>query len=175
MVDETSTNRIIGDFLEVNASMIEKREKSKFPKFISNYIWKKDKSKLLKNLETFRNSNYILKLENISELALYVFNNFDEKNYKSIIKVKVDELITYNNMEMILKFENITAIFNFNSNETTFEVKIMELLENDNRNNFNFTLHKLSGNKNLSILNKINIELKDVLCDYIYEIISSYK
>ena len=175
MIDEISMNRIIGDFLEVNASMIEKREKSKLPKFISNYIWKKDRQKLIKNIETLRNSNYILRLENISELSLYIFNNFDEKKYKSIIKVKVDELITYNSMEMILKFDNITAIFELNSNETTFDVKIMELLENDNRNNFNFTLHKLSNNKNLSILDKISIELKDVLCDYIYDIISSYK
>ena len=175
MIDESNTNRIIGDFLEVNASMIEKREKSKFPKFISNYIWKKDRDKLLKNIDTLKNSNYILTLENISELSLYIFNNFDEKRYKSIIKVKVDELITYSNMEMIMKFENITAIFDFNSSESTFEIKIMELLDNDNRNNFNFTLHKLSSSKNLSILEKINIELKNILCDYIYEIISSYK
>jgi hypothetical protein len=175
MIDEISMNRIIGDFLEVNASMIEKREKSKLPKFISNYIWKRDRNKLLKNIDTLKNSNYVLSLENISELSLYIFNNFDDKKYKSIIKVKIDKLITYENMEMLLKFDNITAIFEFSANETTFDVKIMELSENDTRNNFNFTLHKLSSNKSFSILDRINTELKNVLCDYVYEIISSYK
>lgn len=175
MVDEKNTNRIIGDFLEVNAYILEKREKSKFPKFIKNKIWKKDKDKLIKNIDILRKSNYILTLENISELAYYIFNNFDNKEYKSIIKVKLDELVTYNIMEAILKFENITAIFDINSNESTFEVKIMEVLDTEDRNNFDFTLHRLSSSSNLSILNKINTEMKNVLCDYIYEIISSYK
>jgi hypothetical protein len=174
MIDQESTNRIIGDFLEVNASMIEKREKSKLPKFISNIIWENDKKKLLKNVDTLRNSNYILTMENISELSLYIFNNFDDKKYKSIFLVKVNELITYENMETVVKFDNITAIFDFNSNDNTFDIKIMEILDNGNRNNFNFTLHKLHNNT-IPIINKINDELRNVLCDYIYEIISLYK
>lgn len=174
MIDQESTNRIIGDFLEVNASMIEKREKSKLPKFISNIIWENDKKKLLKNVDILRNSNYILTMENISELSLYVFNNFDDKKYKSIFLVKVNELITYENMETVVKFDNITAIFDFNSNDNTFDIKIMEKLDNGNRNNFNFTLHKLHNNT-IPIINKINDELRNVLCDYIYEIISLYK
>jgi hypothetical protein len=103
MIDETSMNRIIGDFFELNASMIEKREKSKFPKFISNIIWKNDKKKLIKNVESLRNSNYILTMQNIAELSLYVFNNFDDKKYKSIFLVKVNKVISYDTMEMVLK------------------------------------------------------------------------
>ena len=174
MIDETNNNRIIGDFLEVNASMVEKREKSKFPKFISNYIWNNDKKKLLKNIETLRGSNYILNMQNIAELSLYVYNNFDDHKYKSIFMVKIDKLITYDNMEMVMKFDNITAIFDFNNEEGTFDIKIMETLDNGNRNNFNFTLHALS-NKNIDVLERINNELKNVLCNYIYDIISLYK
>ena len=174
MIDQKSMDRIIGDFLEVNASMIEKREKSKFPKFIANIIWKNDKKKLLKNIDTLRNSNYYLTMQNISELSLYVYNNFDEKQYKSIFLVKINELITYDNMEMVLKFENITAIFDFNSNDNTFDIKIMELNENEERNNYNFTLHRLNVS-NIPIIKRINDELKNVLCDYIYDIISLYK
>ena len=50
----------------------------------------------------------------------------------------------------------------------------MELLDDGNRNNFNFTLHRLSSSKKLLILEKINDELKNIICDYIYDIISSY-
>jgi hypothetical protein len=174
MIDQESMNRIIGDFLEVNASMLEKREKSKFPKFIANIIWNNDRKKLLKNINTLRNSNYSLTMENISELSLYVFNNFDDKKYKSIFLVKVNKLLTYDNMEMVLKFDNITSIFDFNSNDNTFDVKIMEILDNDNRNNYNFTLHRLN-NSTVPVIGKINEELKNILCDYIYDIISLYK
>lgn len=175
MIDENSTSRIIGDFLEVNASMIEKRQKSKFPKFISNLIWKNDRKKLLKNIDILRNSNYIMTMKNISELSLYVFNNFDDKKYKSIFLVKIEELITYSNMEMVMKFDNVTAIFDFNSDDGTFDIKIMELLENGNRNNFNFTLHRMVTNKNITILDKINTELRNTLCDYVYDIISRFE
>lgn len=174
MIDQESMDRIIGDFLEVNASMVEKRQKSKFPKFIANIIWKNDKKKLLKNIDILRNSNYSLTMQNISELSLYVYNNFEDKQYKSIFLVKINELITYDNMEMVLKFENITAIFDFNSNDNTFDIKIMELNENEERNNYNFTLHRLNVS-NIPIIKKINDELKNVLCDYIYDIISLYK
>ena len=179
MIDETSMNRIIGDFFELNASMIEKREKSKFPKFISNIIWKNDKKKLIKNVESLRNSNYILTMQNIAELSLYVFNNFDDKKYKSIFLVKVNKVISYDTMEMVLKFKDklndITAIFDFNSNDNSFDIKITELDAEKNRHNYNFTLHRLVTNKSLSILDNINTELRNVLCDYIIETISQYK
>ena len=174
MVDEKDTHRIIGDFLEVNASMIEKREKSKFPKFISDYIWKKDVKLLLKNVEVLRNSGYILSMENLSELALYVHNNFDEKKYKSIFLVKIDKMITYDSMEMVVKFDNITAIFDFDNNSNTFDIKIMELSK-ENKNTYNYTLHRLVSEKNSSILYKINEELRNVLCDYIYDVLSLYQ
>lgn len=173
MINETSTNRIIGDFLEVNASMIEKREKSKLPKFLAKFIWKQDQKKLLKNVKLLRNSGYILSMENLSELALYVHNNFDDKKYKSIFLVKIDKMITYDCMEMIVKFDNITAIFDFDSNSNVFDIKIMEVFE-DNKNTYNFTLHRLKSDKNNPILFNINEELREVLCDYIIDIISLY-
>lgn len=178
MIDETNTNRIIGDFLEVNAAMIEKREKSKFPKPIAKFIWRQDQKKLLKNIKTLRDSGYILSMENLSELALYVYNNFDNKNYKSIFKVKIDKMITYNAMEMVVKYENITAIFDFDNNSNTFDIKILEL-EKDSvgeigKNTYNFTLHRLKSDKNNPVLYNINEELRGVLCDYITDIISLY-
>ena len=173
MIDETNTNRIIGDFLEVNASMIEKREKSKLPKFISKFIWKKDRNKLLKNIEILRNSGYILSMENLSELGLYVFNNFDEKKYKSIYLVKIDKMITYDSMEMVVKFDSITAVFDFDNNSNTFDIKLLQIMD-ENKMTYNFTLHRLINDNNNPLLFELNEELRNVLCDYIKDIISLY-
>ena len=118
-------------------------------------------------------------MQNIAELSLYVFNNFDDKKYKSIFLVKVNKVISYDTMEMVLKFKDklndITAIFDFNSNDNSFDIKITELDAEKNRHNYNFTLHRLVTNKSLSILDNINTELRNVLCDYIIETISQYK
>jgi len=175
MINETSTDRIIGDFLELNASMIEKREKSKLPKFIAKFIWKKDIEKLLKQVETLRNSNYILNMHNISELSFYIFNNFDEKNYKAIYLVKIDKILTYDTTETIVKFDNVIAIFDFDSNNDSFNVKIREKDELDQNINYNLTLHRLYNEASNDILSRINDALKNTLCDYIKEIISLYE
>ena len=174
MIDETSTDRIIGDFLELNASILQKREQSKFPKFISKFIWNNDKKKLLKQIEILRDSNYIMNLHNISELSFYIFNNFDDKKYKSIFLVKIEKMITYNIIETVIKFDNITAIIDINSDVDTFDIKILELDNDNNKNTYNYTLHKMSNN-NDDLLFKINDLLKETMCDYIYDIINLYK
>ena len=77
-------------------------------------------------------------------------------------------------MEMVVKFDNITAIFDFDNNSNTFDIKIMELSK-ENKNTYNYTLHRLVSEKNSSILYKINEELRNVLCDYIYDVLSLYQ
>ena len=175
MIDEVNNNRIIGDFLEVNASILEKREKSKFPKFISRFIWKNDIKKLLKEVEKFRNSGYILSMENISELMIYIFNNFDDKCYKSIIKIKTINAVTYDTMEMVMKFDNITAIFDYDGSLPTFELKVLTKDEQDQKITYEFTLHRLVKEKSNTILYKINEELRNIICDYINDVISLYE
>lgn len=175
MIDETSTNRIIGDFLELNASMIEKREKSKFLKPIARLIWKNDKKKLLKEIENFRNSGYIMNIANISELMIYIFNNFDDKAYKSIKKIKTIDAITYSTMEMVVKFENITAIFDYDNSMDTFELKVLTKDDEDQKITYSYTLHRMVKEKSNEILFKINEELRNVYCDYIVEIISAFE
>jgi hypothetical protein len=175
MINETSTNRIIGDFLELNASMIEKREKSKLPKFIARYIWKRDVKKLLNEVENLRNSGYIMNIGNISELMIYIFNNFDDKSYKSIKKIKTIDAITYSTMEMVMKFDNITAIFDYDNKSDTFELKILTKDELDQKITYEYTLHRMVKEKTNEVLYKINEELRNIYCDYIVEIISAFE
>ena len=151
MIDETSMDRIIGEFFELNASFLVKRETSKLPKFISRYIWNKNKKDLLKNIEILRDSDYVLSYTNISELALYVFNNFDDKKYKSIKLVRINKLINQSIMEVVIKFDNIKALLEFPQT------------------------NRLDSHRNNKVLSRLNKELKNILCDYIKDSISLYE
>lgn len=175
MIDETSMDRIIGEFFELNASFLVKRETSKLPKFISRYIWNKNKKDLLKNIEILRDSDYVLSYTNISELALYVFNNFDDKKYKSIKLVRINKLINQSIMEVVIKFDNIKALLEFPQTSTSFDLKIVLTDENEQNNSFNYTLNRLDSHRNNKVLSRLNKELKNVLCDYIKDSISLYE
>ena len=67
MIDIEKDYRIIGDFLEANASILEKKTKSKAPKFISELRHKRDLNKLINMLEKLRDSDYIMKIEKNSD------------------------------------------------------------------------------------------------------------
>lgn len=181
MIDENSMDRIIGDFFEINASILVKREKSKLPKFISKYIWKKNKNDILKNIEMLRNSDYILTYTNLTELFLYVFNNFDDKRYKSIQLVKMNKLINQSIIEVVVEFDNIKALLEFPQDSTSFELKIIEKDKVGQIKSFNHTLNKLNvvakgitSDKDTPV-SRLNKELKNILCDYIYDSISLYE
>ena len=174
MIDENSMNRIIGDFFELNASILEKREKSKLPKFLSRYIWKKNIRNIFKNIELLRNSDYVLNLFNITELATYIFNNFDDKKYKSIKLIKLTKLINYNSISIVIKFDNIQALIEFVENSTSFDLKITSKDNKEQTSTFNYTLNRLENSRN-NLVNILNKELRNVLCDYIYDSISLYE
>ena len=77
-------------------------------------------------------------------------------------------------MEMVLKFQDITAIFNYENGLPTFDVKILAKDELDQKATYEYTLHKLAKN-NSEILYKINEELRSLMSDYIIDVISLYE
>ena len=89
MIIEDRRSRIIGDFLEANALLVEKRTKSKLPKFISRVFYKKEVNKLIAMIRKLRESDYVLDAKELIELFTFINNNFDNHSYKSIIAVKV--------------------------------------------------------------------------------------
>ena len=175
MIDIEKDYRIIGDFLETNATILEKKIKSKAPKFISELRHKRDLNKLIKILEKLKNSDYIMKMEQISELFNFIYNNYDEHCYKSIVAIKiVRNGITFSNIEGAVQVENYVAVIRFNTNDTMFDF-IGTDTETNNR--IDITLNRLySDNPKYSkIISAINKELRSVMCDYILDIITRYK
>ena len=104
----SGTERIIGDFLEINADMIYQRDKSKLPKFLSRLRYKINNKKLIKRVEVFRNSDIYLSKDNIMELFNYLQNTF-ENDYDSIVKASFDKDTTISIYSFLDKIGNLSC------------------------------------------------------------------
>lgn len=113
----TNNSRIIGDFLEINADIIEHGAKSKLPKFIINLRKKKYKNRLKKSIQKLAESNMILDRDNLAEYFVFLYNNFPPNgNFKSTYQVKTmgEE---FERMEAVLKFEDIMCLIKINQDD----------------------------------------------------------
>lgn len=173
MINIEDGTRLIGDFLEINADIVERRFKSKLPKLLADIQEKYSRNKLIKTAKKIRESDNTLNLYNLSELFIYTFNNFPPNgNYKSIMISKVvDE---GNIIEAVIKFEDIVAIIDIDKKENIMDVNITQ-----NNNTF-FTRcgkllkHNKKDSKVDIILKRINKELLNMITDYIIETLEAY-
>lgn len=173
MINVEDSTRIIGDFLEINADIVERRFKSKLPKILANIEEKHSRNKLIKSAKKIQESNMILSIYNLSELFIYTFNNFPPNGkYKSIMISKV--VNDSNNIEAVIKFEDIVSIINIDKKENTIDVNITQ----DNNTFFTrcngLLKHSKKGSRVDIILMRINKELLNTITDYIIETLESY-
>ena len=171
-------DRIIGDFLEINADIVKQQVDSTLPAFISKLRAKYFRKKLLRSLHKLKKKHYVLTCKNIAELFTYTFNNFSPKgNYNSIkySKVKVDSE-SYFGIEGIVEFDNLTSIISMKSNDLYFEINTSITKDDGSKDQFNLTLQKMytDNNKYHDTIYKINEKLLDELISYIDSILNHY-
>lgn len=163
------TNRIIGDFLEINSDIISRQVKSKLPKFISNVVYNRYRKKLRKTVTKLQNSNMVLTKENLAEYFIYCYNNFPPKgSYRSVNKVLYNE--DTNKVEAIIKFESKQAIIDIEDNYDGFTIGVKDKdIDTGNWNNFSIHCIKLESNMNIAseVLKEINKQLLDDICIFI--------
>lgn len=176
----SGTERIIGDFLEINADMVYQRDKSKLPKFLSKIRYKMNNKKLLKRVEIFRNSNIYLTKNNILELFNHLQNSFDNK-YDCILKASFSETtITIYSFDkyvvdgtVTFDHGNFLGIINIEPPNNRFmEIRIRYYDKGEKIvNNYNFSIEKFD---NRFVLERLNFILKNFIADYIKSILDSY-
>lgn len=171
--------RIIGEFMEISADILQNQLNSKLPAFLAKIISKHQRKKLIKSCKKFRNSNYILDKYNISELIYYVYNNYPPKGeYGSICFAKIDPETT-DRVECVVmhgdKERIVKAIITIDLKLPTFELTIYDEYD-DKNNNYYIEVEKLStpGKKTEEPVVYINNILRNTMCDYINGIITKY-
>ena len=174
MIDINNNCRIIGDFFEINADILQKELNSKYPKFISKFIANRERNKLLRVVQKLRNSNHILNSSNLVEYISYIQNNLSESNsYKSVFFAKVNEELDL--AEAIIKFEDVKVLISISLKEQTLDIAIEYVLDNTIKK-YNIRCESLNRNDEIGPFIKIiNIVLLNDISDFITEYISAYK
>ena len=169
------SNRIIGDFLEINSDIVQQEFESKLPKFLKKLKFKKQRKRLLDNVDKLRNSNVILEADNLIEFFSYVYNNYPETSYKSIFKCKIDtESELY---EAIVQFDNQTSIITIEKdNYPKFNINSKVNVKDGISQGINIQVSKLFSDIETrnNILSAVNRVLLNDICDYIEEVIKPY-
>lgn len=174
MIEVENTRRIIGDFFEINADILQEELSSKYPKFISKWIANKKRNKLITIANKFRDSNHKLDSYNLIEYISYIQNNFsDTKSYKSVFLAKVSEDLRI--AEAIVKFDNYKVLISISLDFRMFDLTIDHDVEGSHRK-YDIHCDKLERDGEIGlILHEVNkILLKDI-SDFIIENISAYK
>lgn len=175
-MDKKDMSRIIGDFLEINADIIQQRESSKLPKFIANIRASYHHKKLIKAVNKFKKSKYILTKDNLAEFFAYTYNNFPPYgSYKSVLASKINDK-NANEIEGIIKFDSYKAVITIDKRYKKFDISIYNKVSQISSQSCSINVEKLYSEKEVSseLLSKINEKILEDMCDYILSIIMIY-
>lgn len=168
--------RIIGDFIEINADIYREKNESKYPKFIRVIIAKRRKRRLYKLNNKIRNSNMILNKSNITELFYYIFNNFPPKGqYKDISQVTIVDNNIIATVLLSVSDKWYKYIFNINTEDDFFDLTITKY-DREKEDTFYIQLKKLSNDtkETKEIIYNLNNCLINIICDYLNDVLEKY-
>ena len=178
MIDKNNMDRIIGDYLEINSDIVAREFNSKLPEFISKWISKKQRKKLLSSLYKFRDSDYVLDWINLIELFTYVYNNFEPDHSYGVINNTV--LSSEGRLEAFILFDNYQCLIYFDQlpiNYSEEDIKFNLKMRNINANNgIDIYLTKLKGTSKQvqDMVSELNYVLKNTITEYIESTLKKY-
>lgn len=175
MIDKYNMDRIIGEYIEVNADIIDQEFNSKFPKFIAKMIANKQRSKLLKSVDKFVDSEYVLSWMNLLEFFTLLNSNYYDEEYGHVKYVKFGEYALGKILEVAVIGKQYNAIIRFDQIQSPLppNMKFELIIRNNNNDSMDIYINKLSTElkKNTNIVKMLNDDLKVDIANYIYEIV----
>lgn len=172
-----STSRLIGDFLEINANILNDQFYSRYPKFLAKLIAKYYRSRLIKSAKKLKESNMILSIDNLTELFIYISSSYEGK-YKNITNIIINSNTVHSIIDATVNVDNISALITIDTAQPNIEL-VCKLLIDEAISSFNISLTELK-NKKMSlkryndIIDKLNNVLLCNMVDYILDSIVPY-
>lgn len=180
------SNRIIGDILEINSDIINKRIESKAPKFITNLKEKYYRYRLNKIIKSFK-KKLILDKFNLEELFSYILTYYEGK-YKCIQKIRQ---FTNNNdkndiyADIVVNEDNSSTISSYRYNITisndkpNMTITASEYCIDGSVNTMNYKVVNLytdnfKVNTNNNMITVLNNSLVDVLTSFLNEYLERF-
>jgi hypothetical protein len=121
-------NRIIGDFLEINAeiSYNESITKGFFKKLSMKSKCKKQRKRLVELLEDFVRSDYILTRDNIYEAFVYFYDSKDiyTPKYLKVFKPDNKEDDMSSRIEGLINYKHLMCLIHLDSDRNDFDLNV---------------------------------------------------
>ena len=121
-------NRIIGDFLEINAeiSYNESTTKGFFKKLSMKSKCKKQRKRLVELLEDFVRSNYILTRDNLYEAFVYFYDSRDiySPKYLKVFKPDTKEDDMSSRIEAVINYKHLMCLIHLDSDRSDFDLNV---------------------------------------------------
>ena len=161
-------NRLIGDFIEINADISNQQHNSKLPKFISKHRANRYRKRLIKSAKNIATSKMILNRDNLYEFFIYCYNNFKNGAFRSVFQVKADS--NYSKIQAVLKFDIYYVIIYIEKDKEVFDIDIKDRGADD-RKSCSVTVNELTSRnpKTSDLLKEVNAELLENISEYILQ------
>ena len=110
--------------MEINADISYNESTSKLPKFIKKMASKKQRKKLIEEIDKFAMSHYILNRNNVYEALVYFFDSKDiyKPKYLKVYKPDSDEID--DRIEGLIVFDYIECLLHLENNDDDIDISI---------------------------------------------------
>ena len=170
-------DRIIGDFLEINADITKWQFESKLPKFVAKFMANCKRKSLLKRVKRLSESGYVLNINNLIEFITYLYNNYPPKGkYGSIYQSKIVDDIEPHAIEAVFHHDVVTAVITIYGKESGMDINIQHKVSQATSNTYSLSRESLIGDESTvgRLIKTMNEILLIDICEYIAEIITGY-
>lgn len=171
-----NTNRIIGDFFEINSDIVYNEHTSKFPKFIARLISKYYRNKLIKKVDELSGNNMILETENVSEIFAYLYSSFPPKGKFGCIRLVSFNSIsqTYTstisfNVDNDAQISSISGIITIDPLDPGMSIQLISYNSKNESKGINIQTDTLSTNNPMfsKVFEYLNYNLIETMKEYI--------
>lgn len=171
-----NTNRIIGDFFEINSDIVYNEHTSKFPKFIARLISKYYRNKLIKKVDELSGDNIILETENVSEIFAYIFSSFPPKGKFGCIQLvsfnSINQTYTSSisfNVDNDSQISSISGIITIDPLEPGMAIQLISYNNKNESKGINIQTNTLSSNNPMlsKAFEYLNYNLIETMKEYI--------
>ena len=169
---EVDKDRLIGDCMEVNSSIITYRHEDVKLKFIRKIMANHYTDRLIKIVNKLKESHTTLTRNNMYEYFIYISNNYPPNGcYKNTKAVKVLEHVTV----VAYQVGDIKCRFLFNDDSDTVSINMAKKLKDDKTNHYEVHVLELTHKDHdiNNILKEVNEALLEDITGYIISVIES--
>lgn len=166
---------LISEIMDINLDIILEEKESKYPKFISRFISKRKRNKLISICKKLKKANTPISKEDLEEFFIYVYNEYGNSTNIFDYIMSVNYYDAVNVVEGIITIDNLEAKISIDNIENSMEI-LLSIKEDENNSRYTINDSRVfSSNPAIkSDVMKINNAIISDMTTYILDNLNNY-